>query len=31
LRLRYGGFLAAGCAGTFMRFAALFALPRLLG
>jgi membrane protein YqaA with SNARE-associated domain len=31
LRLRYGGFLAAGCAGTFVRFAVLFALPRLLG
>jgi membrane protein YqaA with SNARE-associated domain len=30
LRLRYGGFLAAGGLGTFVRFAALFALPRLL-
>ncbi len=29
--VRFAGFFAAGCAGGFLRFAALFAVPRLLG
>jgi membrane protein YqaA with SNARE-associated domain len=31
LRVRFAWFLAAGCAGAFLRFAVLFSLPRLLG
>jgi membrane protein YqaA with SNARE-associated domain len=29
LRLRFGRFLCVGCGGRFLRFAAVFALPRL--
>jgi hypothetical protein len=29
--VRFAGFFAAGCAGGFLRFAALFAVPRLFG
>lgn len=29
LRLRFGRFFAVGCAGAFLRFAAVFTLPRL--
>ena len=31
VKLRFAGFFAVGCAGGFLRFAALFAVPRLLG
>jgi membrane protein YqaA with SNARE-associated domain len=31
LRVRFAGLFAAGCLGGFVRFAALFAVPRLLG
>jgi membrane protein YqaA with SNARE-associated domain len=31
VRVRFGRFFAAGCAGCLLRFAVVFALPRLFG